>query len=348
VNHMDPMAQIISGLPDNGGGQGNGQGGGGGFMQPQPNMFNNMQPPAPQQSQPAIPQYPAYAPPQYPAAPAQPQWQQVTPQPPAPGQMPQGMPQVPQMPVMPQVPVLPSQQPANPMMPSMPLPGLPQLPSNQPSNQPMPQWAQEMMQNIQQIQQGGTGNQPNTFDPTKPWSNENRPKSWDEMRSANEALAEQKAREIVTTTMQQQTQQAQQQQQQVEQANQQIDNTFNRLRLSGYLPPIQNPGNPNDPGKLAERELLGWTLTNGGKTAEDILFAAPSLVQQHQMGRFFDPQSGQMQQRRGQSAAAMAPIAGGMPVMGQMGTPSGPTQRQLAQGGRDLGSLMAMGMDQVQ
>jgi hypothetical protein len=344
---MDPMAQILSGLPDNSsssGGQGTGQGGS--FMQPQPNMFNNMQPPTPQPSQqPATPQYSQYPP----AAPMQPQWQQVTPQPPAPGQMPQGMPQMtPQVPQMPQVPVFPSQQPANPMMPGTPLPGLPQLPSQQPSNQQMPQWAQEMMQNIQQIQQGGTGNQPSTFDPTKPWSSDNRPKSWDEMRSANEALAEQKAREIVTSTMQQQTQQQQQQQQQLQQANQQIDSTFNRLRLSGYLPPIQNPSNPNDPGKLAERELLGWTLTNGGQTAEDILYAAPSLVQQHQMGRYFDPQSGQMQQRRGQSAAAMAPIAGGMPVMGQMGAPSGPTQRQLAQGGRDLGSLMAAGMDAIQ
>jgi hypothetical protein len=254
----------------------------------------------------------------------------------------------PQAPQIPQLPMLPSQQAANPMMPAMPLPGLPTLPSNQ--QQQMPQWAQEMMQNIQQIQQGGQGGQaaPAAFDPTKPWSSDNRPKSWDEMQKANEAMAAQKAQEIVTQTMQQQQQQSQQQQQQLEQATTQINQSFDRLRLSGYLPPIADPNNPNDAGRQAELELLGWTLRNGGKTADDIIYAAPALVQQHQMGRYYDPATQQMTQRRGQSAAAMAPIAGGMPVMGQMGNPSGPTQRQLAMGGRDLGSLMAMGMDAVQ
>lgn len=316
---MDPMTQLISGLPD-------GQQPGNLMpqMPQQSNMFANMQP-----QQPQAPQQPQYQQPQVP------QWQQPVPQPPAPGQMPQyppvGMPQVPgNMPMMPQIPYTP------------------QLPSDQPQAQ-VPEWAREMYQSIQKLEGGNGGQQPPaTFDPNQPWSSDNRPKSWEDMRKANETMATQKAQEIVTKTLQQQQQQTEQQRQQEQQINQQIDTAFNRLSLTGALPPVQNPNDPSDPGKQAQAELLGYTLAMGGKTAEDMLAAAPSLIQRHMSGQYFDPKTNQLVQRRGQSAAAYAPIAGGMPVMGNMGAPAGPTQSQLAMGGRDLGSLMQMGMDAIQ
>lgn len=325
---MDPMSQMISGLPAPAANPGDANS----FMQPQQQMFGG------QPQQPQAPQNPIPPMQTMPAMPAAPTWQQPVPQPPAPGAAPQQYPQA---------------QPGAPMVPGMPMapaaPMIPQFPSQQ--QQQMPAWAQQLAESVQQLQggqQSGGGAGGAAFDPTKPWSADNRPKSWDEMRQANEALATQKAQEIVTQTLEQQ-QQAQQQQLQAEQAaNAAIDSTFNRLRLSGALPQITNPNDPNDPGKLAERELLGYTMAMGGQSAEDMVYAAPALLQRHQMGEYYDVREQKMARRGSQSVAAFAPMAGGAPMMGQMGQPAGPTQSQLASGARDLGSLMQLGMDQIQ
>lgn len=320
---MDPMTDLINGLPQPP------QPDMGGVIQQQPSMYAGMQQqpqaPAPQQQ----PQYP-----QAPMPQVAPQWQQPVPQPPAapPYGQPAAYPQYPQAPMMPQLPAAPI---------------VPQFPSQQPQ-QTMPEWAQELVQSVNQIQQSDGGGGQLSFNPDEPWSSTNKPRSWEEMRKANETLATQKAQEIVTQTMQQQQVQQQQQQQAEQQANQAIDQSFNRLRLSGALPPVQNPNDPNDAGKQAERELLGYTLAMGGKSATDMEYSATSLLQRHQQGQFYDVKSGQMIQRRGMSAAAMAPIAGGAPVMGPMGGYGGPTQSQLAQGGRDLNSLMQAGMAATQ
>lgn len=341
---MDPMTNLISGLPDGGQQQ---QQDMGSIMQPQPNMFQNMQQQPQMPQAPAQPQYPqAPVAPQMPQMPAVPQWQQTTPQPPAP-QIP-GMPMAPAIPQMPGVPGA-----AAPGMPGMPMapqiPQIPQFPSAQ--QQQAPDWAQQLIQTIQQqgASEGGGGQQaPAGFNPDEPWTAQNRPRSWEDMRKATEIQATKKAQEIVTQTMQQQQQQAVQAQQQEQQANMAIDQTFNRLRLSGVLPPVGNPNDPNDPGKQAETELLAFTLAMGGKSAEDMVYAAPTLIQRHQAGQYYDVKSRQIVQRRGASAAAMAPIAGGMPTVGQYTQSGGPTQSQLAMASRDLGALMNMGMQAVQ
>jgi hypothetical protein len=55
---MDPMVQMLGNLPDPNNQPGN-PGDGSSFMQPQPNMFANMQPQAPQMpAAPVMPQYP--------------------------------------------------------------------------------------------------------------------------------------------------------------------------------------------------------------------------------------------------------------------------------------------------
>lgn len=200
---------------------------------------------------------------------------------------------------------------------------MPQFPSQQPQAD-TPAWAQQLMQSVQQLQGGGQGDggggqQQQGFNPDEPWSATNRPRTWEEMRRFNDTLATKKAQEVVTQTLQQQQQQAEQTRVNEARANQEIDQTFNRLRLNGVLPAVQNPNDPNDPGKQAERELLGYTVANGGQTPQDMLYAAPALFQRHQMGQFYDVKAGQMVQRRGMMPGAGAPIAGGTPVMGAMG-----------------------------
>lgn len=79
-----------------------------------------------------------------------------------------------------------------------------------------------------------------------------------------------------------------------EQANQQyIDNTLGQLRQAGFLPQPTNQLDPNDPGKQAENELIGYAVNIG---SSDLVKVAQELKFRHDAGYKFDYQSKQFVQ----------------------------------------------------
>lgn len=99
-----------------------------------------------------------------------------------------------------------------------------------------------------------------------------------------------RAQAIVDKALADREEQSQKTNQQVteqEKANQSyIDNTVGQLRTAGYLPPVANQFDANDPGKQAENELLGYAVYGLGST--DLVKAAQELKFRHDAGFKFD------------------------------------------------------------
>lgn len=70
------------------------------------------------------------------------------------------------------------------------------------------------------------------------------------------------------------------------QNQQQIDQNMTQLRGAGYLPPIVNQYDPNDAGKIAENELIGYAVYQLGTT--DLGKAAQELQTHHVRGEVYD------------------------------------------------------------
>lgn len=113
---------------------------------------------------------------------------------------------------------------------------------------------------------------------------------FDDVDKRAEAIVDQKLaeREQAIQTTNQRAQEQEQQNQQY------IDNTVTQLRGAGYLPPITNQFDPNDPGKQAETELIGYAVYGLGST--DLSKAAQELKFRHDAGFKFDPNSKQFVQ----------------------------------------------------
>lgn len=122
-------------------------------------------------------------------------------------------------------------------------------------------------------------------------ANQEPSKKYDEWGAVFEDTAKQTQDMInkAFTEREQQQQQTTQQVQQQEQANQQyIDNTVGQLRNAGYLPPVANQFDANDPGRQAENELLGYAVSLG---STDLVNAAKELKFRHDAGFRFDNQT---------------------------------------------------------
>jgi len=86
--------------------------------------------------------------------------------------------------------------------------------------------------------------------------------------------------QLVDKKLQEREQQSQQVDETVKQKSEEnqkwIDDTLGQLRTSGYLPPVTNQFDNNDPGKAAENELLGYAIAMGtsnlGQAAQELKF----------------------------------------------------------------------------
>lgn len=113
--------------------------------------------------------------------------------------------------------------------------------------------------------------------------------------------------------VQQQNLTIQQQAVEQEKQNQQyIDNTVTQLRGAGYLPPITNQYDPNDVGKQAETELIGYAVYGLGTT--DLSKAAQELKFRHDAGFVFDPNTKQFTQVAQQNNDPNSGMFGNLPL----------------------------------
>ncbi len=227
---------------------------------------------------------------------------------------------------------------APPMAPPAPLPiqqPVPQpvvdpntipLPYNQPAapqaDQP-PAWAQGLMNDIAALKQQ-TGQAP-----TADW----KPEGWQDVDARIAERVEQGVTTGLTQAQAQQSAAAAEETAERDRANQYIDTQINQLETTGYLPRIQNPTDPADPGRVAHQELFAYALSQG---TDYLMAVAPSLYTLHQNGYYYDRAKNALIRRGSQTAAAQAPIAGSSPTATVAG-PAGPSLRDL--GTKDLTAL---------
>lgn len=100
--------------------------------------------------------------------------------------------------------------------------------------------------------------------------------------------------------------------QQEQQNQQQIDATLNQLRQAGYLPQVANQFDPNDAGKQAENELIGYAIYGLGTA--DLVKAAQELKFRHDSGFRFDHVNKQLVQMNQPGLDPNAGMFGNLPA----------------------------------
>ncbi len=217
-------------------------------------------------------------------------------------------------------PVQPIQQPTNfdftAQQPPAPAPAAPVAPTPDPA-------LSQMQNDIAEIKTAlGTVVTPQTTAP-EPVQTQEAQKKYDEWGAVFEDV-DKRAEALINKKLEERDQQAQQASKQVteqEQANQQyIEGTVNQLRQAGYLPPVANQFDLNDPGKQAENELLGYTISLG---STDLVSAAKELKFRHDAGFKYDYQNKQFVQVNQPSNDPNANMFGNLPQ-----TPDGPKPQQ--------------------
>lgn len=185
---------------------------------------------------------------------------------------------------------------------------MPQAPAG---DQP-PAWAQEVIDAAKTIQQQQAQPAPGTVPAGQgqPQQSDWNPQNWADVDARIEARAQELFRNGLTEIQSQQQAQAEAEQQALAQADAAIDQSLNQLRQTGYLPPVANPNDRDDAGKIAERELIAYTIAQG---TDNLLATAPVLHALHQSGYYYDAGQNKLVRKGSQTAAAQAPIAGATP-----------------------------------
>lgn len=254
-------------------------------------------------------------------------------------QSPYQLPIAPQQPAQPQVfPQQQYQQPQNPQLPvgqqsEYPISGQPPLPTPPTDVGALVEQIQNLQQQVEQINSGSQPQQDSDWP--------DRPQTWGGLKQAIQTEAERISQSQIANLQRQQEQQAAAKQDAQKAADQAIDSAIGQLRQVGYLPPIVNSTDPNDAGKMAERELIGYTVAMG---SNNLAAAAGPLRALHDSGYYYDTAQSKLVRRGSQTAAAQAPIAGGNPnIAAPQG--GGLTARQLAT--MNLDQVMQMGLSQL-
>lgn len=227
----------------------------------------------------------------------------------------------------------PGQQQGQPIQPQNGIPLVtPQIPGQQGND--VPQWAQGLIDQVQQLQQRGPQQ-------NQSWDENNRPRTWQEMYASIDKMTTDKAAALITEQQQQAQQVQQQQQQQRQVADSNLDAMEGQLQQMGLLAPVGNQYDPNDAGKLARQELYAYALSIGVEDTRQLGPVASTLYALHQNGQYFDKNRNAIVNRPSQQPGAFAPIAGAGPSAGggaMMGggqfqgqqQRTGPTTRELA------------------
>ena len=131
------------------------------------------------------------------------------------------------------------------------------------------------------------------------------PKSWSDV----DARAEEKAKSIVEQTLAEQAASLKAEQDaQTAAANEidsMLDNQVNELIKTNALPAITDENNPNDPGKLAQRELYGFALSLG---TADLKTSHTVLDNLHKAGKQYDFVKGEIVDKNPASLGAQSPV----------------------------------------
>ncbi|UOF78680.1 eukaryotic translation initiation factor 3 [Caudoviricetes sp.] len=181
---------------------------------------------------------------------------------------------------------------------TLPVPPAPQIPAPIPTPTPTP---------APQVINPRTA--PQTFDP----------QDWGDVQKFIQDEAQRIANETITNAVSQQEADRAAEQESMRQADFAIDTAITQLTAQGYLPPIANPNDPNDPGKLAQTELFGYAISLG---TDNLNAVAPNLYALHQSGYYYDTTKGALVRKGSQTVAAQAPISGATPSITATNAPT--------------------------
>lgn len=159
------------------------------------------------------------------------------------------------------------------------------------------------------------------------------PKTWEEVQQ----MADQRAAEISKRTLEERDNRAKQEadRRASDERNleAEIDRSLAALEQSGYLPPVGNPNDSNDPGVAARRELMGAASHMGTPELDKV---ADTLTTMHRNNMLFDTQT----KSYISAENSMAPLPGKYAPVGNSSTSSpsrfaGPTTRDLRNSSMD-------------
>lgn len=190
--------------------------------------------------------------------------------------------------------------------------GTPITPTPEPAKDEVPAWAQSLIEQSADIAgrldafEEKLTPEPVTPEPVEPQNNEPwKPQSWQDV----EALAEEKARTIVESTLSEREQAEKDAQDAQTQAANEIDQLLDtqvaELTTASKLPAVTNENDPNDPGKLAQRELYGFALSLG---TTDLKTSFDVLDNLHKAGKQFDFVKMELVDKNPASMGAESPV----------------------------------------
>lgn len=128
--------------------------------------------------------------------------------------------------------------------------------------------------------------------PTPEQQEEWKPKTWDDIPKKVEETAAQVVEEKLSEKEKQEQDARKAEDAKQKQMDTFIDNQMADLEKNGVLPKIENPGDENDPGRAARRELLGFAGMLG---TLDLSKASDVLKELHGAGKTYDPRANNMQ-----------------------------------------------------
>lgn len=154
-----------------------------------------------------------------------------------------------------------------------------------------PSWAQTLIdQNADLANRLAAFEESQTIAPVEPvvppiddttWT----PTSWEDVASRIDQTAAEKAQAILDAKEAERKAIDEQQRVAAQEIDTYLDNQVTELTKSNSLPAIMNENDPNDPGRLAQRELYGFALSLG---TADLKSSYATLDALHKAGKEFD------------------------------------------------------------
>lgn len=165
------------------------------------------------------------------------------------------------------------------------------------------------------------------------------PKSWDEIPQMIDTRAQEIAKKTLEDRDRAENQRIQSQSREEQELEAQIDRQLSELERSGYLPPVSNPNDYNDPGVATRRELLAAASHMGTPELDKV---AGTLAEMHKNNIAFDAST----KSYVNVAGTLTPLPGKFAPVGNgsQNSPSassGPSYRDIHEA-RDLDSVMAL------
>lgn len=211
-----------------------------------------------------------------------------------------------------------------------PAPAAPPAPATPPAAEEPPAWAKQFISGIDErfndLESKLTPEPPTSADPNAPIGGAPptaselaalNPKSWEDV----DKYVQTKVQEGVQAGIQQfqgELTQAQKDAKAAEDAvNKELDAAVDALQNEGFLPPISNPNDSNDPGRVARRELYGVAAKLG--TTDLAAVAKTVLPTYHQQGKMYDPITDSLIDYNPRQPGAQAPIGSSVTTTGAGG-----------------------------